>query len=161
MIGVAGPEAFLAICPLELEPQLDQGDFPRAWLLPLLKAGIRGASLAYYHREFMPLASSLLAAHDAAAMEGHDVMAKAYSTLYLQVTAAQHVQRDPQAHRTSTAMDARHNEGAHTGCVCVVGVRQGDVEGREGCSMRKLSVHSRFPLFVCRLAGVGPPAVRL
>lgn len=54
-----GPELILKCVPLGLDSPVIPLDFPRSWLLPVLKENIRSASLGFFAEEFLPLAKKL------------------------------------------------------------------------------------------------------
>lgn len=64
-----------------------QTEFPRAWLLPLLRDHVRGAPLAFFTAHFLPMAAHLLSVAEGATAQGQALLAKTYHVLYLQVWA--------------------------------------------------------------------------
>lgn len=54
-----GPEAVLSVLPLNIEEGLDGRGEARAWLLPLMRMHVRGARLAFWVEELLPLARIL------------------------------------------------------------------------------------------------------
>jgi ribosomal RNA-processing protein 12 len=86
-IRVAGPEAVLRVLPLGLVTPTPQAEFLRSWLLPVLRDHIRGAPLAYFTRELLPVAAHLLSVSEGATKQQQLLLAKTYHMLYLQVWA--------------------------------------------------------------------------
>ncbi len=64
-----------------------QTEFPRSWLLPLLRDNTRGARLGYFISDLLPMAANLLAISEGAASQDQALVAKTYHVLYTQVWA--------------------------------------------------------------------------
>ncbi len=58
-ISTFGPRLVLTCIPLHITGDETKYDFPRSWLLPLLKDNIEGTELAYFVTHFLPLAKKL------------------------------------------------------------------------------------------------------
>ncbi|KAJ1910283.1 pre-rRNA processing protein, partial [Tieghemiomyces parasiticus] len=93
-LSAVGPAHFLEVLPLNLDPvaaarqQGASGDHVgRAWLLPLLKDGLRQAPLAYFVGTLLPLADRLAEVAGDFETKGRDMEAKIYHTLQHQVWA--------------------------------------------------------------------------
>ena len=84
-IKAMGAQAFLALVPLGLNAKELQTEFPTAWLLPVLKSAVSSSQLELFGRQFVPLASHLLAVSERARQEGKGLVATTYQTLYMQV----------------------------------------------------------------------------
>ncbi|KAI8061708.1 NUC173 domain-containing protein [Gongronella butleri] len=82
-IAAMGPDAFLALLPLNLEPKENQ--VGRAFLLPLLKTYITNTNLSYFVDELMPLGDRLADKATRAAADGLQLQAKVYETLVNQI----------------------------------------------------------------------------
>lgn len=84
-----GPAAFLEIVPLDLASADDahiRTEFPRSWLLPILRENIAHTQLAYFTTHFIPLASHLLSISEGAQAQDQALIAKTYHTLYSQAS---------------------------------------------------------------------------
>ena len=84
-VKAMGAQAFLAMVPLGLDAPEVQSEFPTAWLLPVLKSAVSNSQLELFGRQFVPLASHLLAVSERARQEGKDLQSTTYQTLYMQV----------------------------------------------------------------------------
>ncbi|KAL0095069.1 NUC173 domain-containing protein [Phycomyces blakesleeanus] len=84
-IATMGPEAFLAILPLNLETPSSSDSVGRAFLLPLLKAYTTNTSLGFFANFFIPLGDRLAERGQSAAERGLDLQAKLYETLVNQI----------------------------------------------------------------------------
>ena len=63
MVGRAirrmGPEAVLSYVPLQITGRSDESlEFPRSWLLPIMRENIQSTQLAFFKTYFLPLAAA-------------------------------------------------------------------------------------------------------
>ncbi|NXU48748.1 RRP12 protein, partial [Turnix velox] len=82
-----GPEVVLEAVPLEIDGKEETLDFPRSWLLPLLRDHVQGARLGFFTSYFLPLAATLKSRAMEFTEAGKSVEAKIYDTLQWQVWA--------------------------------------------------------------------------
>ena len=83
-VAALGPKLFLQAAPLQIDGSETDLDFPRSWLLPLLKKSIKKAELSFFVEYFLPLASQLRVRAIELQNLGRQVEATAYNTLHLQ-----------------------------------------------------------------------------
>lgn len=83
-VAAMGPEHFLSILPLNLEPA-SSSDVGRAFLLPLLKVYTSNTNLGYFVNVLLPLADRLAERAKAAAEKELSMQAKIYETLVNQI----------------------------------------------------------------------------
>ena len=81
-----GPEAVLSYVPLQITGREDSLDFPRSWLLPIMRENIQTTELAFFKTYFLPLAASCKARSNLAKKEDNMVVAKPYDVLVSQVS---------------------------------------------------------------------------
>ncbi|XP_063163096.1 RRP12-like protein [Candoia aspera] len=84
-VATMGPEVVLKAVPLNIDGTEETLDFPRSWLLPVLRDHIQSAPLAFFSSHFLPLAASLKNRATELAQAGQDLEAKIYDTLQWQV----------------------------------------------------------------------------
>ncbi|XP_060097818.1 RRP12-like protein [Heteronotia binoei] len=84
-VATMGPEVVLQAVPLDIDGTEETLDFPRSWLLPVLRDHIRDAPLAYFCTYFLPLATTLKNRATALAQAERHLEAKIYDTLQCQV----------------------------------------------------------------------------
>ncbi|KAF7253862.1 RRP12-like protein [Varanus komodoensis] len=84
-IATMGPEVVLQAVPLDIDGTEEMLDFPRSWLLPVLRDNIRHAPLAFFSSYFLPLAVTLKNRATELAQAGRDLEAKIYDTLQWQI----------------------------------------------------------------------------
>ncbi|PKU31139.1 rrp12- hypothetical protein [Limosa lapponica baueri] len=58
-VSAMGPEVVLEAVPLEIDGKEETLDFPRSWLLPVLRDYVQGARLGFFTSYFLPLAATL------------------------------------------------------------------------------------------------------
>ncbi|KFQ78909.1 RRP12-like, partial [Phaethon lepturus] len=80
-----GPEVLLEAVPLEIDGKEETLDFPRSWLLPVLRDYVQGARLGFFTSYFLPLAAALKSRALEFTQSGKSVEAKIYDTLQWQV----------------------------------------------------------------------------
>lgn len=84
-VKAIGLEIFLEVVPLGLGNVTADHIYPRAWLLPVLKASSKSTKLEVFGKRFLPLAQQLLKTASEQTEAGNDLIATTYSTLYIQV----------------------------------------------------------------------------
>ncbi|EDO48743.1 predicted protein [Nematostella vectensis] len=80
-----GPKNVLTAVPLGLGKETDDCNFPRSWLLPILKDNIKDTQLKYFFDEMLPLAADLRAKAVTFTQAGKDLESKVFDTLQLQI----------------------------------------------------------------------------
>ncbi|KFP71870.1 RRP12-like, partial [Acanthisitta chloris] len=58
-VSTMGPEVLLEAVPLEIDGKEETLEFPRSWLLPVLRDYVQGARLGFFTSYFLPLAAAL------------------------------------------------------------------------------------------------------
>ncbi|XP_050755283.1 RRP12-like protein isoform X2 [Gymnogyps californianus] len=84
-VSTMGPEVLLEAVPLEIDGKEETLDFPRSWLLPVLRDYVQGARLGFFTSYFLPLAAALKSRALEFTQAGKSVEAKIYDTLQWQV----------------------------------------------------------------------------
>ncbi|KAM6390031.1 RRP12-like protein isoform 1-T3 [Pluvialis apricaria] len=84
-VSAMGPEVLLESVPLEIDGKEETLDFPRSWLLPVLRDYVQGARLGFFTSYFLPLAATLKSRALEFTQAGKSVEAKIYDTLQWQV----------------------------------------------------------------------------
>ncbi|XP_006880133.1 PREDICTED: RRP12-like protein isoform X2 [Elephantulus edwardii] len=80
-----GPEVVLQAVPLEIDGSEETLDFPRSWLLPVIRDHVRETRLGFFTTYFLPLANTLKSKAMALAQAGSTVESKIYDTLQWQI----------------------------------------------------------------------------
>ncbi|XP_013779774.1 RRP12-like protein isoform X2 [Limulus polyphemus] len=84
-IKTMGPETVLQIVPLQIDGKDDNPEFPRSWLLPVLRDYVQETQLAFFTKYFLPLASVLREKSLELEKSGRIVESKTYSVLQTQI----------------------------------------------------------------------------
>ncbi|NXP55860.1 RRP12 protein, partial [Heliornis fulica] len=84
-VSTMGPEVLLDAVPLEINGKEETLDFPRSWLLPVLRDYVQGVRLSFFTSYFLPLAATLKNRALEFTQAGKNVEAKIYDTLQWQV----------------------------------------------------------------------------
>ncbi|NXP25115.1 RRP12 protein, partial [Scytalopus superciliaris] len=84
-VSTMGPEVLLEVVPLEIDGKEETLDFPRSWLLPVLRDYVEGTRLGFFTSYFLPLAATLKNRAQEFTQAGKSVEAKLYDTLQWQV----------------------------------------------------------------------------
>ncbi|KFO54348.1 RRP12-like, partial [Corvus brachyrhynchos] len=84
-VSTMGPEVLLESVPLQIDGKEETLDFPRSWLLPVLRDNVQGARLGFFTSYFLPLAAALKSRALEFTQAGKSVEAKIYDTLQWQV----------------------------------------------------------------------------
>ncbi|GAB1302418.1 RRP12-like protein [Apodemus speciosus] len=80
-----GPEVVLQAVPLEIDGSEETLDFPRSWLLPVIRDHVRETRLGFFTTYFLPLATTLKRKAMDLAQAGSTVESKIYDTLQWQI----------------------------------------------------------------------------
>ncbi|XP_048061220.1 RRP12-like protein [Megalobrama amblycephala] len=80
-----GPEVVLNAVPLLITGTDDDLEFPRSWLIPVIRDHVKNTQLAYFTSHFFPLANKLKQTADELEQSGQKLMAKVYQTLQMQI----------------------------------------------------------------------------
>ncbi|KAJ8248399.1 hypothetical protein GJAV_G00241620 [Gymnothorax javanicus] len=84
-VETMGPETVLAAVPLQITGHQDDMEFPRSWLIPVIRDHVKNTQLAYFSSYFLPLAVTLHQKADELEKAGQKLEAKVYQTLQLQI----------------------------------------------------------------------------
>ncbi|XP_013379809.1 RRP12-like protein isoform X2 [Lingula anatina] len=84
-VRTMGPRVVLEAIPLQITGEEDDLDFPRSWLLPLLRDSIRETELGFFASHFLPLAAKLRNKSLQHAQEKRQVESKTYDALQMQI----------------------------------------------------------------------------
>ncbi|XP_020565270.1 RRP12-like protein isoform X2 [Oryzias latipes] len=80
-----GPQLVLAAVPLNITGQNDDMEFPRSWLIPVIRDHVKNTNLGFFTSYFLPLASTLKQRAEELEQAGNKLEAKVYQTLQLQI----------------------------------------------------------------------------
>ncbi|KAM4033364.1 RRP12-like protein [Anomaloglossus baeobatrachus] len=80
-----GPEVVLRAVPLQIDGTEDISDFPRSWLVPVIRDYVKNTELDFFTRYFLPLAEKLKKRASDFAEAGRNLEAKIYETLQWQI----------------------------------------------------------------------------
>ncbi|KAM4608020.1 RRP12-like protein [Polymixia lowei] len=80
-----GPEVVLGAVPLNITGLDDDLEFPRSWLVPVIRDHVKNTHLAFFTSYFFPLASTLKQRAEQLEQAGQKLEAKVYHTLQLQI----------------------------------------------------------------------------
>ncbi|TRZ03628.1 hypothetical protein DNTS_008598 [Danionella cerebrum] len=80
-----GPEVVLNALPLLITGIDDDLEFPRSWLIPVIRDHVKNTQLTFFTSYFFPLASKLQQTADELEQSGQKLMAKVYQTLQMQI----------------------------------------------------------------------------
>ncbi|XP_019808507.2 RRP12-like protein isoform X1 [Bos indicus] len=84
-VASMGPEVVLEAVPLEIDGSEETLDFPRSWLLPVIRDHVRETRLGFFTAYFLPLATTLKRKAMDLAQAGSTVESKIYDTLQWQI----------------------------------------------------------------------------
>lgn len=84
-VASMGPEVVLEAVPLEIDGSEETLDFPRSWLLPVIRDYVEETRLAFFTSYFLPLATTLKDKAMDLAEAGSMVESKIYDTLQWQI----------------------------------------------------------------------------
>uniref|UniRef100_A0A8C5XFH6 Ribosomal RNA processing 12 homolog n=1 Tax=Microcebus murinus TaxID=30608 RepID=A0A8C5XFH6_MICMU len=80
-----GPEVVLQAVPLEIDGSEETLDFPRSWLLPVIRDHVQETRLGFFTTYFLPLANTLKSKAMDLAQADRTVESKIYDTLQWQI----------------------------------------------------------------------------
>ncbi|XP_067858888.1 RRP12-like protein [Heptranchias perlo] len=80
-----GPEAVLQAIPLQIDGTEERFDFPRSWLIPVIRDHVKHTQLAFFNTYFLPLAARLKNRALELTQLGRPIEAKIYDTLQWQI----------------------------------------------------------------------------
>ncbi|XP_074089321.1 RRP12-like protein [Macrotis lagotis] len=80
-----GPEVVLQAVPLEIDGFEENLEFPRSWLLPVIRDHVHNTRLGFFTSYFLPLAATLKNRASELAQEGRTMESKIYETLQWQM----------------------------------------------------------------------------
>ncbi|NWX87944.1 RRP12 protein, partial [Nothoprocta pentlandii] len=84
-VSAMGPEVLLQAVPLQIDGKEETLDFPRSWLLPVLRDYVQDTRLDFFTSYFLPLAATLRSRAMEFAQAGKSLESKIYDTLQWQV----------------------------------------------------------------------------
>ncbi|RDD41937.1 RRP12-like protein [Trichoplax sp. H2] len=84
-IKTMGPRSVLSVAPLKLEEHNNHCNFPRSWMIPLLRDNICNTELAYFQDTMLPLAVMMKQKSMEYKNNGHELQATVYKTLFIQI----------------------------------------------------------------------------
>ncbi|XP_075790591.1 RRP12-like protein [Pelodiscus sinensis] len=84
-VASMGPEVLLQAVALEIDGSEETLDFPRSWLLPVLRDHVQDTRLGFFTSYFLPLAASLQRRAAELAQAGKSLESKLYDTLQWQI----------------------------------------------------------------------------
>uniref|UniRef100_A0A8C2WXU3 Ribosomal RNA processing 12 homolog n=1 Tax=Cyclopterus lumpus TaxID=8103 RepID=A0A8C2WXU3_CYCLU len=80
-----GPEVVLGAVPLNITGYEDDLEFPRSWLIPVIRDHVKNTHLGFFSSYFLPLASTLTQRAVELEQAGQKLESKVYKTLQTQV----------------------------------------------------------------------------
>ena len=80
-----GPEVVVKHIPLQITGKEESYEFPRSWLLPVLRENIQNANLAFFKTYFLPMAMACQARAAKAENENDKIGQKSYEMLVSQI----------------------------------------------------------------------------
>ncbi|XP_069044944.1 RRP12-like protein [Lepisosteus oculatus] len=80
-----GPEVILRAIPLQMGGKHDDLEFPRSWLIPVIRDHVRNTELAFFSSYFLPLAATFKQRADELDQAGRKLESRVYQTLQLQI----------------------------------------------------------------------------
>ncbi|CAL8284031.1 unnamed protein product [Arctogadus glacialis] len=80
-----GAEVVLGAVPLNITGYDDDLEFPRSWLVPILRDHTKNSQLAFFSSYFLPLAATLHQRAEQLLQAGEKLEAKVYNTLQMQI----------------------------------------------------------------------------
>ncbi|XP_065263803.1 RRP12-like protein isoform X2 [Emys orbicularis] len=84
-VASMGPEVLLQAVALEIDGTEETLDFPRSWLLPVIRDHVQGTRLSFFTSYFLPLAATLKSRAAELAQAGKSLESKIYDTLQWQI----------------------------------------------------------------------------
>ncbi|KAM8858593.1 RRP12-like protein isoform 2-T2 [Spinachia spinachia] len=80
-----GPEVVLSAVPLNITGYEDDLEFPRSWLVPVIRDHVKNTHLGFFSSYFLPLASTLKQRAEELDQVGQKLEARVYKTLQMQI----------------------------------------------------------------------------
>uniref|UniRef100_A0A8D0CU37 Ribosomal RNA processing 12 homolog n=1 Tax=Sander lucioperca TaxID=283035 RepID=A0A8D0CU37_SANLU len=80
-----GPQVVLGAVPLNITGYDDDLEFPRSWLVPVIRDHVKNTHLGFFASYFLPLASTLKHRAEELEQAGQKLEAKVYQTLQMQI----------------------------------------------------------------------------
>ncbi|XP_077437828.1 RRP12-like protein [Vanacampus margaritifer] len=80
-----GPDVVLGVVPLNITGYDDDLEFPRSWLVPVIRDHVKNSHLGFFTSYFLPLASTLKQRSEELEEAGQKLVAKVYQILQLQI----------------------------------------------------------------------------
>uniref|UniRef100_A0AAQ4RJZ8 Ribosomal RNA processing 12 homolog n=1 Tax=Gasterosteus aculeatus aculeatus TaxID=481459 RepID=A0AAQ4RJZ8_GASAC len=80
-----GPEVVLSAVPLNITGYEDDLEFPRSWLVPVIRDHVKNTNLSFFSSYFLPLASTLKQRAEELDQVGQKLEARVYKTLQMQI----------------------------------------------------------------------------
>ncbi|KAK5853979.1 hypothetical protein PBY51_015087 [Eleginops maclovinus] len=80
-----GPEVVLGAVPLNITGFEDDLEFPRSWMIPVIRDHVKNTHLGFFSSYFLPLASTLKQRAEELGQAGQKLEAKVYGTLQTQI----------------------------------------------------------------------------
>ncbi|XP_075933158.1 RRP12-like protein [Anarhichas minor] len=80
-----GPEVVLGAVPLNITGYEDDLEFPRSWLIPVIRDHVKNTHLGFFSSYFLPLASTLKQRAEELEQAGQKLEARVYQTLQIQI----------------------------------------------------------------------------
>ncbi|XP_022106693.1 RRP12-like protein [Acanthaster planci] len=84
-VRTMGPRFVLGAVPLQITGDEDNYDFPRSWLLPVIRDNVCNTKLQFFTKYFLPLAAKLKSKALEYSQQGRNVEAKTYDILQSQI----------------------------------------------------------------------------
>lgn len=84
-IRTMGPEVVVKHIPLQITGKEESYEFPRSWLLPVLRENIQNANLSFFKTYFLPMAMACQARASKAENENDKIGQKSYEMLVSQI----------------------------------------------------------------------------
>ncbi|XP_056290928.1 RRP12-like protein isoform X2 [Pseudoliparis swirei] len=84
-VEVMGPEVVLGAVPLNITGYDDDLEFPRSWLIPVIRDHVKNTHLGFFSSYFLPLASTLMQRAVELEQAGQKLESKVYKTLQTQI----------------------------------------------------------------------------
>lgn len=84
-ISTIGPKLLLEAVPLMIDGNETEYDFPRSWLLPLLRDHVKNTELGFFNSYFLPLAAKLRVKALQLKSSGQESVSSPYDTLQYQI----------------------------------------------------------------------------
>ncbi|XP_063048253.1 RRP12-like protein [Engraulis encrasicolus] len=84
-VETMGPEAVLKAIPLLITGHMDDLEFPRSWLVPVIRDHVKHTQLAFFTSYFLPLANTLKIRAEELEQSGQKLESKVYDTLQQQI----------------------------------------------------------------------------